>query len=349
MWQEITLTQFTRDSHFVPQGYLRRWSDDCTQVYGYRTLVLDARVPEWTLSPIRGVAYHRDLYTTFVDGEEVDDFEKWIKTEFEDPGFEALEKAVSNTPLDRSDWDRLALFAAAQDLRTPASYLQLKGWCEKELPSIIDQSVRQSVRRLEEAYTQGVKPPVSNTPDPLRNLFRVRIDAGDNSPDAQPSIRAEVIVGRGYWVANMRRILTGPAQVARQHKWGIAEPAGTVEWITSDHPVLRLNYYYEQATYDFKGGWGSKGTDLIFPLSPRHLLYTQVGADVPDRFTFSEQLTEVIQRFLAERAHRWIFARTPTDMAARFRPRRIDPATVQAEKAAWDRWHDEQRRAELPD
>src|SRR5262249_54843064 len=161
-----------------------------------------------------------------------------------------------------------------------------------------------------EAHAQGLKLALpSKSPDALRNLFKVRIDPGGNSPGAQPSICAEVIVGRGYWVANMRRLLTGPAQIVRQHKWSIAKPAGDAEWITSDHPVLRLNYYYEQGTYDFKGGWGSKGTDIIFPMSPRHLLYTQIEADVPDRFTCSEELTQVIQRFLAERAHRWIFSR----------------------------------------
>lgn len=341
------MAQFTRDNHFVPQAYLRRWSDDGTQVYGYRTLVPDNRVPEWTLRPIRGVAYHRDLYTSFVDGEEVDDFETWIKTEFEDPAFQALEKVASNTPLGPSDWERLAVFMAAQDLRTPASYLELTGWCEKELPGIVGQSVRRSVHRLEEAQKQGLKLVPREGPDPLSDFFRVRIDPGGNSEEAQPSIRTEVVVGRGYWVANMRRLLTGPAQIARQHKWSIAEPAGATEWITCDHPVLRLNYYYEQGTYDFKGGWGSQGTDLIFPLSPRHLLYTQVGAEAPDHFTFPEELTFTIQRLLAERAHRWIFGRRPTEMVPRFRPRSIDPAAVEAEKAAWERWHDEHRRAEL--
>jgi hypothetical protein len=111
--------------------------------------------------------------------------------------------------------------------------------------------------------------------------------------------------------------------------------------------VLRLNYYYEQGTYDFKGGWGSQGTDLILPLSPRHLLYTQVGAEAPDRFTFSNEMTSTIQRFLAERAHRWVFARRPTETVARFRPRRIDAAAVAAEKAAWQRWHNDHRRAEV--
>jgi hypothetical protein len=223
------LAQFTRDNHFVPQAYLRRWSDDGTRVHRYRTLVSDNRVPEWKLRPIRGVAYHRDLYTSFTGGREVDDFETWIKTEFEDPAFQALEKVASNSPLRTSDWERLGIFMAAQDLRTPASYLELMGWCEKELPGIVEDSVGRSAGRLEEAQRQGLKFVPRERPDPLSDFIRVRIDSGDKSEDTQPSIRAEVVIGRGYWVANMRRLLTGPAQIARQHKWSIAEPAGTTE------------------------------------------------------------------------------------------------------------------------
>ena len=114
------MTQLTRDNHFVPQAYLRRWSDDGKRVYCYRTVVAHKRVPEWEPKSIRGVAYQRDLYTGFANGQEVDDFERWIKSDFEDPAMEALEKVASNAPLGQSDWERLAMFAAAQDMRTPA-------------------------------------------------------------------------------------------------------------------------------------------------------------------------------------------------------------------------------------
>src|SRR5699024_11588180 len=45
---------------------------------------------------------------------------------------------------------------------------------------------------------------------------------------------------------------------------------------TSDNPVINLNYYRKDK-YDFNGGWGVDNTCIMMPLTPKHLLYTQVG------------------------------------------------------------------------
>ena len=333
------MTQLTRDNHFVPQAYLRRWSDDGKRVYCYRTVVAHKRVPEWEPKSIRGVAYQRDLYTGFANGQEVDDFERWIKSDFEDPAMEALEKVASNAPLGQGDWERLAMFAAAQDMRTPASFNESMERWQKELPETLERSVRQSVRRIEEAQSQGL-PLAPGESNSLSSFFKVHINRED-----KPTIQVEVTTGRGFWLDSIRHVLTGSAKIARQHKWSIAEPAGKAEWLTSDHPMLRLNYY-ERGNYDFRGGWGKHGTELILPLSPRHLLYTKVGDGPPDRFTFSPEHTSEVQRLLVERAHRCIVARRPTKIVGRFRPRQVDPVRLKAEESVWKHWHEEQRKAE---
>ena len=55
------------------------------------------------------------------------------------------------------------------------------------------------------------------------------------------------------------------------------------EWFTCDHPVMRLNYNGPD-DFTLQGGWDYKGTDLVMPLSPRHLLMTQVGHSRPHRW-----------------------------------------------------------------
>ena len=79
------MRQITHDNHFVPQLYLKQWSDDGIHIWAYRILVSHENVPEWDYRPISGVAYQRDLYTSYDNGQEVDDFEKWLETEFENP------------------------------------------------------------------------------------------------------------------------------------------------------------------------------------------------------------------------------------------------------------------------
>jgi hypothetical protein len=90
---------------------------------GYRTLVSHADVPDWTPRSIKGIAFHRDLYAR-PEHPEVDEFERWIATEFEEPALEALERAVTDRPLIADDFRRLGGFFAAQDVRTPASFLE---------------------------------------------------------------------------------------------------------------------------------------------------------------------------------------------------------------------------------
>jgi hypothetical protein len=110
-----------RDNHFVPQFYLRRWATSGAQVMAYRTLVSRAEIPEWTSRSIKGIAFHRDLYAV-LSSPELDEFERWINTEFETPAQETLDRAVNGDRLTSRDHERLGSFFAAQDVRTPASF-----------------------------------------------------------------------------------------------------------------------------------------------------------------------------------------------------------------------------------
>jgi len=114
--------------------------------------------------------------------------------------------------------------------------------------------------------------------------------------------------------------------------------------LTSDDPVIRLNYYGE-GRYDFSGGWGRPGCEILCPLSPTILLYTKVGetqqAPNPD-----PSMARVLQRFIAEHAHRRILAARPHENIAALRPRRIDRRLYTVERDTWERWHAEQSEAE---
>lgn len=80
-------------------------------------------------------------------------------------------------------------------------------------------------------------------------------------------LKAEMIVGRGLWFSGMRHLLTHTVKHLERHKWTILRPPEDLSWFTSDDPVIRLNYY-DAGRYDFNGGWGNKGTEIILPLAP---------------------------------------------------------------------------------
>lgn len=121
----------------------------------------------------------------------------------------------------------------------------------------------------------------------------------------------------------------------------MAEPYGDEEWPLTDHPVLRLNYF-SPGEFDFGGGWNKPGSELMMPVSPRHLLYVQVGKKIQNRITFPFQITRLIQEMIVRKAHRWIFSKNPAQWIETVRPRLVNPERYKTEREAWKDWHQQQ-------
>jgi hypothetical protein len=150
---------------------------------------------------------------------------------------------------------------------------------------------------------------------------------------------------RELWLHNMRRLLTSTADALKRHRWWILRPHPGSHWFTSDHPVVRLNYY-GNGRYDLKGGWGNSGAEIIVPLSPTALMYTKIGDRTPRLDVLNADHTLSFQRFVAERARRWIIARSRPQRALMFRERVVDRDAFQAEERLATVWHQAQADAE---
>lgn len=337
--------ELKRDNHFVPRFYLKHWVDHGGRIWVYRILVSHEKVPTWTRKTIENVAFRRDLYTLTSGGQEVDAHERWIESEFETPAKESLDRAIGGHSMTKSDWDRLAMLLAAQDLRTPNNLIEtMKRW-DKDMPDLLDTTLRSSVAHLKRAHAKGK--PLDKSPrkkTPFDNVFDVKVHHAAEG-EKEGSIEVGVVLGRKLWIAGQNQLLTGVAKVLSQHKWSIAEPASGTSWFTSDHPVVRLNYSGENQ-YDLKGGWGVKNGDLMMPLSPQHLLFTTIGREAPDRFTFSDVKTTEIQQILASRAHRCILADRPMKKVKWFRPRHVNADAYQSEERQWANYHRDQSAVE---
>lgn len=164
--------------------------------------------------------------------------------------------------------------------------------------------------------------------------------------EEQGMLGIETVVGRGLWLFSLKQLLTRTVNALMAHKWTILRSPEGIEWLTSDDPVVRLNYH-NPTKYDFGGGWGSVGTEIFLPLSPRHLLYTKIGTKPPQRGTVvSTEPAGWLQRFTIEHAHRFIIAKEENESVSKIRPRIVDPAAFKTEKEQWKRWHEEQTVAE---
>jgi hypothetical protein len=334
-----------RDNHYVPCLYLKRFGASPGCVLTYRVLVAHSRVPVWQERSIKVVAYHAHLYTRIASGVQTDEIEKWLNTDFETPAEEALMKATSDSRLSPTDWHNLVRFLAAQDLRTPASLSEnLKRWNES-LPSLLNDTLQDTVRKLDAAKTSGQtisRPKTSNS-----EYIPLRVTKEIAPGQEVGKVKAEILLGRGLWFFTMRHALTTTANVLHAHRWSILIPPDDLTWFTTDDPVVRLNYY-GNGKYDFKGGWGNPGTEIFLPLDPRHLLYTKVGEQPPRRGSIvPRNIADMIRRFIAEHAHRYIFAASANNEVPRLRPRIADAALLRNEGEQWRRWHEDQTVAEL--
>lgn len=333
-----------RENHFVPRVYLKQWTLGNSKIWVYRTLVSHERVPYWKERSISGVAYHEHLYTSVAFGEESDRIEKWLDNSFEAPAESVIRRAVSDSRLTPEDWEILARFVAAQDVRTPARLLEnMRRW-DESLPRMIEEMLIESVSELEKMRREGTPIPVVNRSKDDYIPLRVSTERQEG-PD-HGFVKAEVVAGRELWLHSMRHLLTKTIAALQENRWTILKPPEDLTWFTSDDPVVRLNYY-GKGSYDFKGGWGNPGTEIFLPLGPRHLLYTKVGTKPPKRGTvLRRNAAAKFRRLIAEHAHRMIFANVQDQLITSLRPRHVDHAAFEREKEEWDRWHSEQSNAE---
>lgn len=332
----------THRNHFVSQLYLRNFTSIEQKIWTYRLLVSNVAVPMWKPATSKGIACHSHLYTRVHLGQETDAVEQWFNTEFENPASDAIQKVISESRMTSSDWDSLIRFVALQDVRTPARLVEnLERW-RVTLPNLLEKTLQQTVKQLESVDSPRLQSEESYKLGTIE--FPVKIEVSRDL--VQPQIKAEVTVGRQMWLWGIEYVLNNTAEALHRHKWTILKPYVGLSWFTSDDPVVKLNYY-KVGNYDFGGGYGFKGTEIFLPLSPEHLLYTQVGHPRKPRGTrLSLKETQVIRKCIAEHADRLIFCREPDEEIPVYRPRKVDKDQYDFEAEQWRNWHTDQSMAE---
>jgi hypothetical protein len=334
----------TRDNHFVPQLYLKNFAAPSGEVIEHRILVSRSSVPVWKPVNVAGTGYEKNLYTRIVRGEEADDIEQWLSREFESPAKEPFQKVLADKELTRGDWETLIRFLACQIVRTPAfliKYLPIWNQMAPELLNLKKKDFEASLRKATESGERIVRVDV-----PHREYFPMTIDRQDLPEENKVRFTRKLLVGRGLWFYTMKQTLTSTLKVLYKHTWIILEAPARLGWFTSDDPVICLNFRSD-SDYDFNGGWDRARANILFPLSPRHLMITEIGAGSYPRRVPSRYHARLFRRMIAEHAHRRIYSLAEDLKIPKLRPRVVDAVAFQNEKALWETWYEDQSRAEL--
>jgi hypothetical protein len=292
------------------------------------------------------VASLQNLYTQIKDGDKADNFEKWLDKNFESPAHDVIDRAINGDILSISDWQTLIRFLASQDVRTPLNYVEsLQRW-KKEIPETLQKILDELLLEMEQRKNIGNEPRLLPSPDDIfAESLNFEVIHNYDPEKNLGAIKVEALLGRQLWLNSLRFLLENTAKILLKHKWCIVEAADNSFWITSDHPVVRLNYYKDDS-YDLKGGWGVKNGDIFMPLSPRYMLYTEIGKNLPNRLKFTEDRTNQFNKFIAEKAYRSIFASEINHQIEKIRPRRINKKQYREEQRLWREWDKEQSIAE---
>lgn len=337
-------SQFRKDNHYVPGSYLRRWAGADGRLSAYRLLVSHPGVRAWDRKSPSGVAKLQHLYTRVLAGSETDEIERWLDAGFESPAQGVIDRVVCGARLSVEDYEVLARFVAAQDVRTPARLIEVLKRGEAHVSEILQDTVERSVREIEAIYRAGGSIKGTSAVVDHGLPARVRIEHGQD--DSTSRIGIEMVVGRQYWLFSIRRLLTATLKHLQSHRWTVLRSPRGMQWLTSDDPVIKLNWH-DSENHDFQGGWGSPGTEIMLPLDPMHLLYTRIGSRPPTRGTvLNAEEAQRIQRLIIQHAHRHLFAVAPDTKVERIRPRTVDAELFRQEAEQWRRWHDEQSAAE---
>ena len=168
------------------------------------------------------------------------------------------------------------------------------------MPDLMQSTLEKAVYELKAAAKEGrvVKPKSM----PNSELVPMRVSIHDDSKTEKATIKVQSVTGRAAWLFGIKHLLgkTRSMSALLGHKWTILKSPEGISWCTSDNPVIKLNFYSNN-NYAFKGGWGSKGTELIFPLSPRYLLYTKIGERLPARRTIlSVEMANIFQKIILD-------------------------------------------------
>ncbi|WLG25997.1 DUF4238 domain-containing protein [Pseudomonas lurida] len=328
-------------NHYVPELYLKQWEHQGS-IPTYRLLVPHDNFPLWEESPLKSIAYRRHLYTSLAGQQETDEIERWLDSEFENPAQEAIARVISEQRLTPDHWRHLVRFAVAQDVRTPARLQEFLARQSETLQPMMSETLARTVNKWANNVRQNE--PLQVTEMAGAGEFPMKITI-EEFPEGNGQVKAETIVGRKLWLWNIKHLLTSTLSRLPRQRWTVLHAPVGISWPTSDNPLIRLNYQ-DAKNYNFGGGWGVKNTDILLPMSPKHLLHASIGKRSWLRGTvLDEGMAQFLRKIIIEHADRYIFSRDTGDVHL-VRPRLVCPETYRSEEEAWQNWHRNQCLAE---
>ncbi len=334
---------FRHKNHFVPEFLLRNFAPNDGRLWEYRFIVDNNAIPVWTARSPKVTARFPNLYTVAVSDTESDKIERWLAEEFETPAQPAIRAVVNGEKLNRKQWSLLHRLYAVQHLRTPAYFIRHRERWAAEMEAIVRERQDELLAELPKAADWEGEVYVLEGPDRFPLRYTLRKHEG-----LRRSLNIEHVTGRKHWMWHIETALRedGPLDLLSQQQWSILTVPSPLSWFLSDNPATSLRRKPD-GSQTLDGGWGTNGSVLMLPLSPKKLMYCKVGESFDDQYPIVHPLVaQHMRASLADVALRSIYCATRDDQLVRYRTRVVDRARAKQEAEEWQRFGQEHTWAE---
>lgn len=324
------MNNLSRNNHYLSQMYLEAWKNENNKVEVYELLVSNDNVPKWQPKSIKSVGSLDSIFVRLSNGIESDDIEKWFNEKYETPAKVALNHAINDKRITIDEWHKLIDFTACHAVRTPAFLIKTLE-LGKNSQKILDEVMRAvSLLKKEDILSSKEKLKCNdNKLFPFKGTNLGQVD------ENHVLYKTETFIGKQFFLWNVKNTLEETAAVLHNHKWGIMTVDKNVSLPTSDNPVICLNYVNDK-NYDFNGGWGRKHCNILFPISPKKILYTEVGVKVKPRCQLDLKTSLMLKKMIIEHSHRNIISNFKDEEIEKIKPRFVSEEEFKKEKKMWE-------------
>ena len=321
----------SRNNHYLSQMYLEAWKNKNNKVEVYELLVPNDNVPKWQPKSTKSIGSLDSIFVRLNNGFETDDIENWFNKKYETPVKEALKKAINDERITIDEWHKLIDFVACHAVRTPAFLIKTLE-IGKNSQKIFDDVMKQTALLKKEDIIN-----FNNNlhEDKNNSLFPFKMTNLGENENKQIVYKGETIIGKQFYLWGLKNTLEKTAIILHKHKWGIITIDKRVSLPTSDDPVICLNYNDEN-NYDFNGGWGKANCNILFPISPNKILYTQVGRRVEPRWNVDYKMSLILKKIIIEHSYRIVISNFKDDYVETIRTRFVNKDEYLREKKMWE-------------
>ncbi|MFV0249758.1 MAG: DUF4238 domain-containing protein [Bacilli bacterium] len=320
----------SRNNHFVSQMYLDAWKNTNNKVMVYDLLVPNERVPIWTPKSTKSVGSMDSLFVRLKHDKEIDDIEKWFSTEYEYPAKDVLEKVINEDRISEEEWHKLIDFVACHIVRSPSFLIRTLETAKKDCIPIFEEEAKEIPEKIKNKIKKSVA-----KKDYDDELFPLKVtNIGDDETGENSLYKVETIFGKQFYLWIMKHLLGNTCKILHKHKWSIITVDEKVILPTSDNPVACINYNDEN-DYNFVGGWGRKNSNILFPISPNKILYTQVGTKRIPRIKATYEMSLIFKKIIVENSYKCIISNFNDDEIPKIKPRVVDLNIFLEEKEKW--------------